>query len=163
MEDTRDRTIRYLQDLHAAEKGAEDALEGLTRDDDTPGEVRTMASEALQNTRSRVNAIDRRITELGGDTSGMKDWGNTAMAKISDLFGSAHDDEDKLTQDLIKSHAGAHLIHGSYRALCSFCEATGDAQTLQLAQTNAMQVKTYAETALTAVDAAARRAVRRAA
>ena len=133
MENTKDKTIRYLQDSHAAENGTADIFEGHAKDNDLDASTRQMASEFLAQTREKQRMIEGRVKELGGGTSGTKDFVNNMLSKASDLLNIAHNDEDKMTQDLIKTFAAENLLLGSYESLRAYCSTVGDNDTAQLA------------------------------
>lgn len=133
MENTKDKTIRYMQDSHAAEAGTADIFEGHAKDNDLDPSLRQAASEFLAQTKEKQRMLESRVKALGGDTSGTKEFVNNMLAKASDLLNIGHDDEDKVTQDLIKAFAAENLLLGSYESLRAYSQTVGDNETAQLA------------------------------
>lgn len=156
METTLDRTIRYLQDVHAAEKLVEDITDKLADDEDAVAEVRLVAGEATRECERRRESVAARIQTLGGQISGMKDWTNSAIGVLSDIFNSAHDRPDKITMDAIKAHAALHMLHASYTALGSFGNYVNDVDTAIIAERHANEAMMAAERFLPAISASAR-------
>lgn len=132
-EDVKHRTIRYLQDAHAAETGIDDVLKGFIDDTDDPN-VKALFAEHAAETRAQAQRLEARLHALGGDTSGGKSFLNTIMAKASELLQGAHDEYDKNTQNLIKAYATEHLERGMYESLIVWSETIGDTETAQLAR-----------------------------
>jgi ferritin-like metal-binding protein YciE len=134
MEDARDRLIRYVQDAHAAEVGIAETLEGFVKDAEDNESVRMLFQEHLQVTRSQASRLEQRLTELNASPSGAKGFFNSLMGKVGELMHGAHDDYDKVTQDLIKAYATEHLEQGMYSSLIAYAEACGDEETAMLAE-----------------------------
>jgi len=126
MENTNEKAIRYLKDLHAAESGTADIFEGLSKDDDLEADLRSSAAGWYQHTQSHQTAIQQRLQALGSDNSGTKDFINNVLSKASDILNIGHDDEDKLTQDLIKAYAAVSLNVGAYESLRAYSATIGD-------------------------------------
>jgi len=134
MEDATEKTIRYLRDVHAAEAGTENIFAGHAEDQKLSPALRSLAQQALQQTRDQKQQIENRIHELGGGgESAFKDFINNALAKGSDLLNIGHDDEDKLTQDIIKAYAAVYLHVGAYESLRAYTQTIGDHTTSQFA------------------------------
>ncbi|RYG27222.1 DUF892 family protein [bacterium] len=157
-EDVKHRTIRYLQDAHAAETGIDDVLKGFIDDTDDP-EIKALFTEHAALTRNQADRLEARIKALGGDTSGSKSFFNSLMAKASEIMHGAHDEYDKNTQNLIKAYSTEHLERGMYESLIAWATAIGDIETANLGrQIQAEEVATaeriyphiarYAQTAL---------------
>ena len=133
MENSNEKTVRYLKDLHAAEAGTADIFEGLSKDNDLEASLRQQAAGFHQTTRDQAQAIEQRLHALGADNSGAKDFMNNLLSKASDILNIGHDDEDKLTQDLIKAFAATHLHMGAYESLRAYASTIGDQESVQLA------------------------------
>lgn len=157
-EETKHRTVRYLQDAHAAQGGIEEALGSYKEDTDDAG-LKTLFEGLATQTKSQAQRIEARITALGGDTSGGKNFLNSVLAKATELMNSGHDDYDKNTQNIIKAYTAAHGNRGMYESLIAWSSAVGDQETLnlgkQLQQENASSaeqifphIARYAQTAL---------------
>ena len=134
MENSQEQLARYMQDLHAAERGLEDILKGHVEHVDTPSTVRQACSAAAQAARTRMAAIDLNLTRIGGTAGSVRGLVNRAAIAFSDMWSMSHDATGKMTMELIKSHAAAHLIHASYFALHSYAKSIGDQMTEQLAE-----------------------------
>ena len=133
MEHTNERTVRYLQDAHAAEVGIEKMLEKFADQAEAP-EVAQLMREHLLVTRRQAERLEARIRSFGEEPSGSKGFFNSIMAKVSELMNAAHDEEDQRTQDLVKAYATEHLEIGMYESLAAYCESIGDSETAQLAR-----------------------------
>ncbi|GEM_PF-792917 len=130
-EDVKHRTLRYLQDAHAAQVGIEEALGSYKEDTDDAG-LKALFDGLATQTRSQAQRIEAQIKALGGDTSGGKNFFNSILAKASELMNSGHDDYDKNTQNLIKAYTAAHGNRGLYESLIAWSTAIGDAQSTEL-------------------------------
>lgn len=157
MESPTHKTIRYLQDLHAAEKVTEDILDKLADDAEAASEVRVSAAECARECQHRQESISARIKVLGSERSALKDFANSAMGIVSDIFNSGHDRTDLITMDTIKAHSAIHLVHGSYCALEAFCEMLGDRETAGLANLYRKETELAAARLVPAIEASARR------
>jgi ferritin-like metal-binding protein YciE len=155
MEAIRDRTIRYLQDLHAAEKMTLDILDKLADDAEAVSGLRLTAGEAAKECSNWMQTISARVQTLGGNLSGMKDFANSALGVLSDIFNSGHDRADKITMDAIKAHAALHLVHGSCCALKSYAGSTGDPETTAIAERHCTESKNAAERLISGIEASA--------
>lgn len=156
MESTQNRTIRYLQDVHAAEKLTEDLLDKLADDDEAVPEMRSIAGEAATACVKRRETVSARLLVLGSQPSGMKDWTNSVMGVASDIANAGHDRADKITMDAIKSHAALHMLHASYAALGSFAKLVNDAETQEIAGKHSHEAMLSADTLIPAIEASAR-------
>lgn len=152
------RTIRYLQDAHAAQVGIKEALEAYAADTDDSG-LKTLFQSQLTQVQSQAQRIEARLTALGGDASGGKGFLNSVLAKASGIMQVAHDDFDKNTQNTIKAYTAAHGNRGLFESLIAWSTAVGDTETAslgrQLQQENVSaaeqifpHIARYAQTAL---------------
>ena len=132
-EDVNHRTIRYLQDAHAAETGVDDVLKGFIDDTEDAG-IKALFTEQAAATRAQAQRIEARIRALGGDPSGAKGFMNMIFAKASEVLQGAHDEYDKNTQNLIKAYTAFHGQRGMYESLVAWANANGDTETSQLGQ-----------------------------
>ena len=130
-EEIKHRTIRYLQDAHAAQVGIEEALGSYKEDTENEG-LKSLFDGLASGTRSQAQRIDARIKALGGDTSGGKNFFNSILAKATELMNSGHDDYDKNTQNIIKAYTAAHGNRGLFQSLVAWSEAIGDMETASL-------------------------------
>lgn len=139
-EDVKHRTIRYLQDAHAAENGVDEVLKGFIDDTDDQG-LKALFTEEAAACRNQAQRIEARIRALGGDVSGAKGFMNSIFAKASEILHGAHDEYDKNTQNLIKAYTTFAGQRGMYESLIAWGTAIGDSETTQLGQ----QLKTEEE------------------
>ncbi len=156
METTQNRTIRYLQDVHAAEKLTEDLLDKLADDDEAVPEMRSIAGDASRECVKRRETLAARLLSLGGQPSGIKDWTNSFMGVVSDVANAGHDRGDKITMDAIKSHAALHMIHASYAALAAFAKVVNDLDTETIASKHSHGAIDSANALIPAIEASAR-------
>lgn len=159
MESTKAQTIRYLQDLHAAEKLTEDILDKLADDAEAVATVRTVAAEGVRESTMRRETLEARVRSLDGNLSSLKDFANSTMGVLSDIFNSGHNRADKITMDTIKAHAALHMLHGSYCALSEFATAVNDPDTQQIAERYMEEAMASADRLMPAIRASARAAV----
>lgn len=156
MENVRDQTIRYLQDLHAAEKVTEDILDKLADDAEAISSLRVVAGESVLECVNRRETIAARVAALGGSISSMKDFANSTLGVLSDIYNAGHSRADKITMDAIKAHAALHLLHASYCALNVFTQQSGDSDTAEIASRYLTESTTSAERLIPAIEASAR-------
>lgn len=133
-EDSRERLIRYLQDAHATEVGVREALEGFVNDSDDATVARTMFQEHIVLTQSQEERLEQRLRAYDEEPSGGKGFFNSLMAKMGEMMHGAHDEYDKMTQNVIKAYASEHLEIGMYEALYSYASSIGDEETAMLAR-----------------------------
>lgn len=150
------RTIRYLQDVHAAEKVTEDILDKLADDGEAVAEIRLVAGEGVRECLKRRETIAARLAALGGQASGAKDFANSTMGVLSDIYNAGHDRNDKITMDAIKAHSALHLLHGSYNALDAFTTLVNDPETSSIAATHANEAMMSAERLIPAIRSSAK-------
>lgn len=130
-EDVKHRTIRYLQDAHAAETGVDDVLKAYI-DDTDDSSLKALFTEQAAACRNQAQRIEARIRALGGDPSGAKGFMNMVFAKASEVLQGAHDEYDKNTQNLIKAYTSFHGQRGMYESLIAWGTAIGDSETADL-------------------------------
>ena len=131
-ETPKERVLRYLTDAHASEEGGLASLKDLAAEAVNPA-VRSVVTEHIAVTQSQLDRLEARITALGGKPSGGKSLLNTVAAKGSSLLNAFHDQEDKLTQDVIKAYSLEYFEVGVYTSLKAYASAVGDTETAQLA------------------------------
>lgn len=159
MENTREKTVRYLKDLHAATVGTADIFEGLSRDGDLEASLRQQAAGWHSAAKTQAHSIEQRLHALGSDNSSAKDFVNSLIAKASDLTNIGHDDEDKLTQDLIKAYGGVAILTGSYESLRAYAQVAGEADLVGFARQGRQQHEQLGQQVLAAIGAKAPDAV----
>ena len=132
-EETKDKTVRYLNDAYAAESGGASEIQQVSKDA-TDADVKATLNDHATQARIHADLINARIQSLGGDKSEAKSGFNTLIGKASHLANIFHDDSDKQTQDVIKLLSLAHFRAGAYSSLNAYSKAVGDAETADLAQ-----------------------------
>lgn len=130
-ENFKERTIRYLQDAHAAEAGIEETLKGYLNDSHD-GTVTGVFQSQLTNVQVVKDIIETRLRELGDTPSTGKGFLNSMLGKLSEIMHGAHDEYDSTTQNLIKAYATNHLKRGMYESLVAYTAITGDTDTHQV-------------------------------
>ena len=133
-ETAKDKIIRYLTDAHAAEIGGLGSLKDIAAEANDPAVLAVVQEHATQ-TQSQADRIEARLNVLGAKPNAAKTTLNTLIGKGSDLLNAFHDQEDKLTQDVIKAYALENFEVGAYTSLHAYATAVGDHETAQLAQT----------------------------
>ncbi|MBC8065088.1 MAG: DUF892 family protein [Chlorobia bacterium] len=156
METNQNRTIRYLQDLHAAELVTDDVLDKLADDAEAVTTIRVAAGNCAKECERRRETLAARLSLLGGQASGMKDFTNSALGVLSDIYNAGHDRTDKVTMDAIKAHAALHMIHASYAALHVYATSAGDSETADFALKYRDEAMKSAETLIPGIEASAR-------
>jgi ferritin-like metal-binding protein YciE len=132
-EDSRERLVRYLQDAHAAEVGVKEMLESFLNDSEDTS-IRSMLQEHIVTTESQADRLEQRLSAYDESPSGGKGFFNSLMAKMGELMHGAHDEYDKVTQNVIKAYATEHLEIGMYESLYHYATSVGDDETAMLAR-----------------------------
>ncbi|MCC7231011.1 MAG: DUF892 family protein [Fimbriimonadaceae bacterium] len=156
METLKERTVRYMKDIHAAEKGLLDLLDNLARDADAPGELILICRDAVLDSEHRQAVLADRLKEMGSQPSGIKDFTNSAIGLVVDAMNAGHCREDKRTMDVIKAHAGCHLLHGTYSALEAYASWVNDDATATMAHLHRKETEDTASKLLPGIQACAR-------
>jgi ferritin-like metal-binding protein YciE len=155
MENHNERITRYMEDLHAAERGLMSILEGHLENKEAPSSIRQICSGVQAAAHGRMARLEIELDRRGHNPSSLKDMVNKAATKLSDLWNIGHDNTDKLTMDLIKAHAAAHLVHGSYHAFRAYSHSTGERIPAELAEEGARSSQESAESLLPAIQGVA--------
>lgn len=156
METLKERTVRYLKDIHAAEKGLLDLLDNLAKDADAPGELSLICKDAFLDSEHRQTVLADRLKEMGSQPSGIKNFANSAIGLVVDSVNAGHSRDDKRTMDVIKAHAGCHLLHGSYSALEAFASWVNDDATATMAHLHRKETEEAAGKLLPGIQTCAR-------
>lgn len=130
-ENFKERTVRYLQDAHAAEGGIEEALKGYLNDSHDVN-ITAVFQNQLQNVQVTKDILETRLRELGETPSSGKGFLNSVLGKLSELMHGAHDEYDSTTQNLIKAYSANQLKRGMYESLVAFTAIAGDTETHQI-------------------------------
>lgn len=156
METNDEKIKRYLQDLHAAECGTEQLVLMHAGNQRAPESVRNLCGAMVMQCRVRQHNIELRLNQTGGGISVSKDWMDTVAWQLSSLWNAAHDNVERMTMDLVKAHAGSHLLQGSYCALNAFADSVGDIETKELASKCMKECHEMAEGMIPLIDRIAR-------
>lgn len=125
--------IRYLQDAHAMEVGALEALDAFNA-----GYATFDASAAVQNYRgvceNQVRAVSILLEALGAKTNPTKNFVNALFGKAADWMGATHEQEDRATLMLVRYYGTAQTKGALYDAIAAYADAMGDAEIVKLAK-----------------------------
>lgn len=139
------KTIRtYLEDTIAAEKSFEDQLRSMAKEGSS-NEIQSLYLQHADETRSQYERLTRRLTELGGDTSGGKSFMAHLIGMSPKVAQLGHDTVDRVTQNLMIAYAVENCEVAMYEALIAVAEAADDEDTAELAQTIQAEEKRTAE------------------
>lgn len=136
--------IRYLQDAHAMEVGALEALDAFNA-----GYATFDASAAVQNYRSvcenQVRAVSILLEALGAKTNPTKNFVNALFGKAADWMGATHEQEDRATLMLVRYYGTAQTKGALYDAIAAYADTMGDAEIVKLAKDHREQEFAAAE------------------
>jgi ferritin-like metal-binding protein YciE len=133
---TRDaKLIQYLTEAYGKEKELETALQahiGMT--ERKPYKKRL--KQHLKETKSHARDLERRIKQLGGDSSTL---GTIASKAIATAKGPLHmlrgtSDEEKLLKNAKTEYSEEHEEIATYMAIETFAESVNDKETAKLAR-----------------------------
>lgn len=129
------RFIReHLQDAIAAEKAFETQFRALS-DDANNDQLRHILAQAAESARRDQERLARRLTELGGEISGIK----SLVAQMAGTFPKfaelGSDPADRAVQSAIIAYAAGNCKIAMYETLAAVSDAAGDEDTATLART----------------------------
>lgn len=133
MESATDRLVRYLQDIHAFEIGALQAMETPVTTTLSDGTLDLVRNYRIQ-TQLQADAIRDRLAELDSAPSKIKTVVNGIMGAVSDWLNIAHDPDDRRVMSAIRYYGIAQTKAACYEALTAYANAADDTATLALAQ-----------------------------
>jgi ferritin-like metal-binding protein YciE len=123
---------KYLADAHAIEEQAIALLERAPKIIGDEGELESVFSDHLAETRDHAELVQERLHALGDDPSTLKDAAMRLGALNWGTFFQGHPDTaGKLTAF---AYAFEHLEIGGYEQLRQVAERAGDTDTAQLAE-----------------------------
>jgi ferritin-like metal-binding protein YciE len=141
-DDLGEQLRKYLADAHAIE---EQAIGLLERGPKLAGSehLAEIYAEHLEETRDHAEAVQERVTELGGDTSSLKDAAMRLGALNWGAFFQGHPD----TPGKLAAFAFAfeHLEIAGYEQLKRVATRAGDERTVQLVDRILVQEREAAE------------------
>src|SRR3954469_6444149 len=128
-DDLREQLRKYLADAHAIE---EQAIALLERGPKLAGNehLAQIYAEHLDETRDHAEAVQERVTALGGDTSSLKDAALRLGALNWGAFFQGHPDTPGKLAAF--AYAFEHLEIGGYEQLKRVAARAGDDETVQL-------------------------------
>lgn len=133
METPSERLLRYLQDVHALEVGALQAIDNPIADNLGVNELTVVADYRTQ-IRLQADAIEQRLTQLGATPSKIKGFVNGFLGAASEWIDIAHDPSDRTVMSIIRYYGLAQTKAATYEALTAYAKAANDDYTLQMAQ-----------------------------
>jgi ferritin-like metal-binding protein YciE len=128
-DDLREQLRKYLADAHAIEEQAITLLERAPRLAGTE-HLAQIYGEHLDETRDHAEAVQARVTALGGDTSSLKDAALRLGALNWSAFFQGHPDTPGKLAAF--AYAFEHLEIGGYEQLKRVAARAGDDETVQL-------------------------------
>ncbi len=136
--------VRYLQDAHALEVGALEALDSFN-----VGYATIEASTAVHNYRgiceNQVRSVSILLETLGARTSSAKNFVNALVGKAADWMNVAHVEEDRATLLLVRFYGMAQTKAALYDAIAAYADTMGDPEIVKLARANREQEFAAAE------------------
>jgi len=150
-DDLREQLRKYLADAHAIE---EQAIALLERGPKLAGtaHLAQIYGEHLDETRDHAEAVQERVTALGGDTSSLKDAALRLGALNWAAFFQAHPDTPGKLAAF--TYAFEHLEIGGYELLKRVAARAGDDETVQLVDRILVQEREAAQRIAGAFDEA---------
>jgi len=133
MESATDRLIRYLQDTHALEMGALQAMDTPVTTTLSDGTLDLVRNYRIQS-QLQADAIRDRLTDLGSAPSKIKTVVNGIVGAVSEWINIGHDADDRRVMSAIRYYGIAQTKAACYEALTAYANAADDTATLQLAQ-----------------------------
>jgi ferritin-like metal-binding protein YciE len=134
METYQHRLIRYLQDAHATELGIKQMLRQFADQCPDHDIAKRVFLEHMSVTDSQACRIAERLSELGAEPSGSKDFFSSLISKVNEMVVMDRDTYDQTTHNLIRAYATEHFEQGVYSSLLAYADACGDGTTAELAE-----------------------------
>jgi len=136
--------IRYLQDAHAMEVGALEAVDAFN-----VGYATVEASTAVHNYRSicenQVRTRNPLLEALGARPSGTKNSVGALMGKAADWVNVNQDGENRATLLLVRIYGTAQTKGAMYDAVAAYADTMGDPEIVKIARENREQEFAAAE------------------
>ncbi len=119
----KDILIVGLRNAHAMERQAQELMERqIERTDEFP-QVQAQLRRHLEETREQLSRVEACLSELGEQTSTLKD---AAMATIGNLAAMAHTPaDDEIIKNTLANNAFEHYEIAAYKTLLALCESAG--------------------------------------
>lgn len=124
MADPRDHLRDWLRDAHAMEQQAITMLNAQVDRLETYPELRAAISQHLAQTRTQATRLGDCLTQLGDDTSALKDLTGRMVAFGQGMAGMLV--EDEVVKGALASYAFEQMEIGSYRLMVAAADAAGE-------------------------------------
>lgn len=122
-ETARDIYIVGLRNAHAMEVQARELMERQSeRLDDYP-DVKAAITGHLAETEEQITRLERLLTDVGEDTSTMKDTAQSLVANVTALFHSAASDE--ILKNTFANNAFENFEIAAYKSLITLSQQAG--------------------------------------
>jgi ferritin-like metal-binding protein YciE len=115
MTTARDELIEWLRDAYAMERGLEVSLRKLAEQEALDGDMRERVRLHLQETRNHAEAVEKCLSQMGEETSGVK----TVLAQAAEGamgIGTAFV-RDERVKDMLSGCAMEHFEIACYKAI----------------------------------------------
>ncbi|WP_404375787.1 ferritin-like domain-containing protein [Vreelandella aquamarina] len=122
----------WLRDAHAMEKQAEEMLKAQAKRIEHYPALRARIDQHLHETEHQAEKLERVMTELGIDTSAMKDMGGKLSAFGQALGGMMAGDE--VVKGGIASYAFECFEIANYKALIAAAEQANQPEVVRVCQ-----------------------------
>jgi ferritin-like metal-binding protein YciE len=136
--------IRYLQDAHAMEVGALEAVDAFN-----VGYATVEASTAVHNYRgiceNQVRTLNTLLETLGARPSGTKNFVGALMGKAADWVNVNQDGENRATLLLVRIYGTAQTKGAMYDAVAAYADTMGDPEIVKIAREHGEQEFAAAE------------------
>lgn len=127
------RLTRYLDEAWAVEKALVSTLDKLAATTSDPT-VKALFVEHRRTTHKQEERLEERLRDFGKQPSATKGFFNTMLSKMSEAIYPAHDDVEKVTQDLMLLFAVENFEAAMYQSLRAYADTIGDHETVRLAE-----------------------------
>ena len=148
----------YLEDAIAAEKSFETQLRGFAKEVND-NDIQRLFEQHAEETKSQYEALTNRLEELGGSPSTAKSFLAHMFNMSPKLAQTGHEQEERVTQDLMMAYAVENSEVAMYEALATVASAAGDSQTEALARRIQSQERSTADKVWQRIAPSARRAL----
>ena len=156
--DARDRITTYLTDAIAAEKSFESQLEGFAKETQGANASTLFAQHAVE-TRHQYETLTGRLETLGASPSSVKTFLAHLFNVAPKVAQIGHDDNERLTQDLMMAFAVENAEVAMYESLAVAAKSVGDSETETLARTIQKEEKQTGEKVWAEIAPAARQSI----
>jgi ferritin-like metal-binding protein YciE len=130
MTTARDELIEWLRDAYAMERGLEVSLRKLAEQEALDGDMRERVRLHLQETRNHAEAVEKCLSQMGEETSGVK----TVLAQAAEGamgIGTAFV-RDERVKDMLSGCAMEHFEIACYKAIRAAAKVAGESEIVTL-------------------------------